>query len=105
MTYVSVVSPRTNGAVNSSNGTRRDQFTNLDANGEVSSPNSLHKEQVLFLGLVNKLLGLRCSDSEGLFAENVLASLEGKHGVLEVMAVRSSDVDDVNIGVGDEISV
>lgn len=84
---------------------RLDQLADLDAEGEVARPHSLHQEQVLLLGLGDELLGLRGSDGEGFLAQHVLASLEGEHGVLEVVAVGSSNVDNVDVGVRDELSI
>lgn len=93
------------GSVNLANGTRRDELANLDTEREVTGPDSLHEEQILLLGLGNELLGLGSVDSQGLLAKHVLAGLEGEHGILEVVAVRGSDVDDVDIGVGNKLSV
>lgn len=91
--------------MNLANGARGDELANLDAEGEVAGPDSLHEEEILGLGGGHELLGLGGIDGQGLFAEDVFAGLEGKHGVLEVVAVRGGDVDDVDVGVGDELGV
>lgn len=96
---------RTNGSVNVADDAVLDHLADLNANGKVTNPDGFHQEQVLLLRLCNKLLGLGSSNSECLFAENILSSLEGKHGVLEVVAVRSCDVDDVNVGVCNQLGV
>lgn len=92
-------------AVHSANGTGRNQLADLDAEGKVAGPDGLHQEQVLLLGLGDELLGLCGGNGQSLFAEDVLASLESEHGILEVVAVRGGDVDDVDVGVGDELGV
>jgi hypothetical protein len=48
---------------------------------------------------------LRCVDSEGLLAKDVLVGLEGKHSVREVVAVGSGNIDDLNIGVINQLGV
>ena len=91
--------------MNPANGARGNQLTDLDAERKVARPHSLHQEEVLLLGLGDELLGLGRSDGKRLFAQDILASLECEHGVLEVVAVGGGNVDDVDIGVRDELSV
>lgn len=95
----------TSGAVNSTNGARGNQLPDLDAEGKVARPDSLHQEQVLLLGLGDELLGLFRGDGERLFAQDILARLEREHGVLKVVAVGSGNVDDIDVGVRDKLGV
>ena len=78
---------------------RLDQFPDLDADGKVARPHGLHEEDALLLGHGDELLGLGGRHGQGLFAEDILAGHEGEHGVLEVVAVGSGDVDDVDVRV------
>ena len=41
-------------------------------------------------------------DAEGLLAENVLLGLRGAEGPFPVLRMRRGDVDDVDLGVGEE---
>lgn len=82
-----------------------DELADLDAKREVAGPNSLHEEEVLRLGSVNQDAGLGRIDREGLFAENMLSSVQGEHDILEVVGVRRCDVDDLDVGVCDEVLV
>lgn len=82
-----------------------DQFPDLDAEGEVPGPDGLHQEQFLLLGRFAQDLRLRRVDGEGFLAEDMLACLQRKHGVLVVVGVRRGHIDDVDIGVLDELLV
>lgn len=95
----------TNGPVHGADGTGIDELPNHDAQREVACPDSLHEEQVLRSRLLDELLGLGEGDRECLLAQNVLAGLEGQHGILEMVAVRGRNVDDVDVGVGHELRV
>lgn len=72
-------------AVNAPDRAVRDEFPDLDAQWEVSRPHRLHQEQVLRLGRLHQLFGLGRVDGEGLLTQDVLASLQTKHGVLVVV--------------------
>lgn len=96
---------RTDSTVDSANSTRSNQLSNFDTEGKVPRPHGLHEKQVLLLCHGNELLGLRGGDGECLFAEHILTGLKCEHGVLKVVAVRSGDVNDVNVGVVDELGV
>lgn len=91
--------------VDGANDAGLDHLSNLDAEREESGPNGLHEEDVLLSGSLDQLLGLGRRHSEGLLTEDILASLDGQHGVLEVVAVGSSDIDDVDVGVSDELGI
>ena len=95
----------TNGAVHSANGARLDQIPDLDAQREVAGPDGLHEEDILLLGLLNQLAGLRGRHGKRLLAENVLAGIKGEHGILEVVTVRGGDVDDVDVWIGHQLMV
>lgn len=82
-----------------------DQFPDLDAEREVPGPDGFHQEQVLLLGRFAQDLRLRCVDGEGLLAEDMLACLQREHCVLVVVRVRRGYIDDVDIGVLDELRV
>lgn len=76
-----------------------DKLSDLNANGEIARPHSLHQEELALLRLINKDLRLLSVDSERLLAEDMLARLQAEHDILEVVGVRGSDVDDVDIGI------
>jgi hypothetical protein len=95
----------TKSSINIADGSRLDQLSHLDAEREVSCPDGLHKEEVLGLGNLIQLLSLRDSHGKSLFAENVLSGLECQHGVLEMVAMRGSDIDDIDIGVSNKLSI
>jgi transposase len=82
-----------------------DDIADVDGQREVSRPHSLHQEQVLLLCLFHKLLCLSSVDGESLLAENVLASLESEHSILVVVRVGSSNVDDIDILVGNQLFI
>ena len=54
------------------------------------------------LGRRDDRFGLRLVEGERLLDEHVLARLEGQQGLCGVERVRRRDVDDVDLGVGDE---
>lgn len=85
--------------------TAADQVANLDRDGEVACPDGFHEEQLLLAGHVAQHLELLGVDGEGLLAQHVLAGLERKHRVLEVVRVRRRDVDDVHVGVGHQLLI
>lgn len=82
-----------------------DDVADVDGQGEVSCPNGLHQEQVLLLGLLCQLLCLRSVDGESLLAEDVLSTLKTEHGILVVVRVRCSNVDYVNVLVGNQLFI
>lgn len=84
---------------------RSDDFADVDGQREVSGPDSLHQEQVLLLCLFCQLLCLSSIDCESLLTQNILASLETEHSILVVMRVGSSDIDDVDILVSNQLLV
>lgn len=77
-----------------------DEFTDLNAEGEVASPDSFHKEEVLLAGNFDEDLSLSSVDGKGFLAENMLARLQRESDVLVVVGVRGRDVDDIDVGVG-----
>lgn len=77
-----------------------DELTDLNAEGEVASPDRFHKEEILLAGNFNEDLSLSSVDGEGFLAENILARLQRESDVLVVMGVRGRDVDDIDVGVG-----
>ena len=79
-----------------------DKLADLNAEGEVASPDSLHKEEILLAGNLDKNLSLSSVDGEGFLAENILACLQRESDVLVVVGVRGCDVDDIDVGVGHE---
>lgn len=79
-----------------------DKLADLNAEGEVTSPDSFHKEEILLAGNLDEDLSLSSVDGEGFLAENILASLQRESDVLVVVGVRGRDVDDIDIGVGHE---
>lgn len=87
------------------NGAVGRQLTDLDAQGEISGPDSLHEEQLLLASCLHELLGLLGIDCEGLLAQHMLACFKGQHGVLEVVGVWSSDVNNVDIWVSDQFRI
>lgn len=87
------------------NGTRLNQLSNLDTQGEESCPDSLHEEQILGLGRCDQLLHLCGRHGDGLFTEHILACFEREHDVLEVMTMRRGYVDDLDVGIRDELCV
>lgn len=95
----------TNDSVNGADSARLDELADLDAQREISRPDGLHQEDVLGPGGLDEFLGLRRGNSEGLLAQDVLAGLQGQHDILEMVAVRGGDVDDVHVRVVDELMV
>lgn len=87
------------------NGARLHQLADLDAPGVEPRPHGLHEEQLLLPRLLDQQPRLLGRDGERLLAQHVLARLERQHGVLEVVAVRRRDVDDVDVGVRHELGV
>lgn len=76
-----------------------DQVPDLDTQREVSSPDSLHKKQILLLGRLAQDLSLRRIHRKRLLTEHVLPRLKRKHHILEVVRVRRRDVQHVDIGI------
>lgn len=95
----------TESAVDGTNRSRGDEFPDLDAQWEESRPHSLHEEEILLLRSLHELLGLAGRHCERLLAKHVLAGLEREHDILEVVAVRGGNVDDLDIRVVDELCV
>lgn len=95
----------TNCSEDGANLARGNELSNLDAQREISCPHSLHQKQLLRLGRLNQLSGLGSGHGEGLLTQDVLAGLQRQHGVLEVVAVGSCYVNDVDVGVDDEFRV
>lgn len=79
-----------------------DERANLNAEGEIASPNGFHKEEILLAGNLDEDLSLSSVDGEGFLTENILACLQRESGILVVVGVRSRDVDNIDIGVGYE---
>lgn len=77
-----------------------DELTDLNAKGEVASPDSFHKEEILLAGNLDEDLSLSSVDGEGFLAENILARLQRESDILVVAGVRGRDVDDIDVGVG-----
>lgn len=82
-----------------------DHLSDPDTQGKEPRPHCFHQEQVLLFGRLNKLPRLRRVDCEGLFTKNMLVGKQAKHGILIVMGVRRSDVDDVDIWVFRELLI
>lgn len=79
-----------------------DELTDLNAEREVASPDSLHKEELLLTSNLDEDLGLGSVDGKCFLAENILTRLERQSDVLVVVGVRGCDVDNVNIRVSHE---
>lgn len=94
-----------NNAVHRSNGATLHNFTDLLGDGEIPGPHSLHEEDLLRLGSLGKFPRLSSRDGEGLLTQDVLPRLDREHAVLEVVAVGRRDVDDVDVGVRNELVV
>lgn len=82
-----------------------DELAHLDTQREVASPHSLHEEEILLASSLEQNGGLGSIDGQGLLTQDVLAGFQGQHGILEVVGVWGRDVDDVDVGVGDELIV
>ena len=80
-------------------------FPHLDHPRDEARPHRLHQEQLSRARRGDHLLGLAGVEGERLFAQHRLARLQGEQGVLAVERVRTGDVDDVDVGVGDELGV
>lgn len=80
-------------------------LAHLHTQREIASPDRLHQEKTLLASCVTQNLGLRRINSKRLFAEYVLAGVQGQHDVLVVVRVRSGNVDYVDVGVCDEVFV
>lgn len=95
----------TDSSIYCTDSSRGDELPNHDAQREVPRPDSLHEEQLLGPCLFNELLGLGDGDCERLLAQDIFTSFKGQHRILEMVAVRSSDVNDVHIRISDELRV
>jgi hypothetical protein len=82
-----------------------DRLPDLDAEREISRPDRVEQEPFLFLGSLVQKLGLRCVDGQGFLADNVLARLESQHCMLEVVRMRTGDVDNVDTRVCHKVLV
>lgn len=76
-----------------------------DAEGEEARPHRLHQEQSLLLRDARKDPRLLGVDGERLLTHHVLPRIERLEGVGKVVRVGGGDVDDVDVGVGDEVGV
>lgn len=79
-----------------------DQLPDAHADGQVPGPQSFHQEEVVLLCGLDENARLRGVDCKRLLAEDMLLRVQRKHDILEVVRVRSGDVDDVDVRVGDE---
>ena len=70
-----------------------------------AAPHRLHAEDPGRTDRGDELAGLLRVGGEGLLDEDVLAGPDRQQRVLEVLAVRGGDVDDVDVRVGDKILV
>lgn len=77
-----------------------DELADLNTEGEVASPDSFHKEEVLLVGNLDEDLSLSSVNGEGFLAENILAPLQRKSDVLVVVGVRGCDIDNIDVRVG-----
>ena len=68
-------------------------------------PHRLHEEDAVLSCQPHHLLGVAGVEGQRLLAHHVLAGLDGHPGVLEVQGVRGGDVDDLDVGVGDQVGV
>lgn len=82
-----------------------DVFPDLFAKREVSSPYSLHQKQLLRFRRLNQFLRLRGIHGERFLAQDVLSGFQTEHGILVVVRVRCSHVDDVDVLVGHQLFV
>ena len=82
-----------------------DHGADLDAEWEETRPDGFHEEELAFFGCGDQFAGLSGVGGEGFFAEDVFVGEEAEHGVLEVVGVGGGDVDDVDVGVFDELGV
>ena len=82
-----------------------DDLANLPADGEVARPDGLHEEQMFLLGRLAQDPRLLAIDSEGLFAEDILARVEGQHDILKVVRVWCGHVHDVHVSIGYKLLV
>ena len=62
-----------------------------------------HQNLALLVGNLHHLLAVGKGDGHGLFAEDVLACLEGIDGQLRVGVVGSTDGDRVDFGIGKQL--
>nr|POE89848.1 hypothetical protein CFP56_20317 [Quercus suber] len=83
----------------------RDDVPDVDGQGEVARPDGLHEEEVLLPRQLDQDLELSGVGREGLLAQHVLARFEAEPHVLVVVRVRGRDVDDVDVGVLDELFI
>ncbi len=83
----------------------REQLADPHHVRQVPGPHGLHGEQSPLGRDVAHPGGLGGVQGEGLLDEHVLAGLEGEDRVLGVQRMRRRDVDDVDVGVGDELFV
>lgn len=65
----------------------------------------LHQEQILILSQLDQDLQLLGIGGEGLFTKHILACLETQPRILVVVAMRGRDIDDVHIGILDQLSI
>lgn len=75
------------------------ELSDLNAQGKEPRPNRLHQEQILLLCCLHELLRLCRCDRKSFLTENMLSGLQRQHGILEVVAMRRSNVDDLDIRV------
>src|SRR5699024_5666986 len=68
-------------------------------------PHRLHREQPTLGGSIEQLPGLRGVTGEGLLHQHRLARLQGEQRVLQVLRVRGSDVDRLDLRIGDELRI
>ena len=69
------------------------------------APHRLHEEDVVLAGQPHHLLRVAGVEGQRLLAHHVLAGLDRHPGVLEVQGVGGGDVDDLDVGVGDQVGV
>ena len=73
--------------------------------GEIARPHRFHREHLRRCGSIGDLLRLPSSDCDRLLDEHVFASLDRKQCVLEMELVCGRDINDIDVGITDELFV
>ena len=73
--------------------------------GQECGPVRLHAEQAVSPGNGGDLAGLASVERERLLHHGGFAGGQGEHRMIEVFGMRGGDVDDVDVGIGDELLV
>ena len=77
----------------------RQQLAQLRHDREITRPESVHQEKLPFARAIDHHLRFFGVDGEGLFAEHMLAGIQAKERMGQVIVMRRGDIGDIDIGV------